>query len=136
VPSSAAKSGLMARVRRRDTKPELELRRILHARGLRFRIDRAVLADRRRRADVVFGPAKVAVFVDGCFWHGCAQHATWPKANEAYWREKIETNRLRDRDTDERLRALGWEVVRIWEHEDSAVAADRLEKIVRNRRGH
>jgi DNA mismatch endonuclease (patch repair protein) len=136
VSSSPTKSDLMARVGRRDTKPELELRRILHARGLRFRVDRAVLADRRRRADVVFGPAKVAVFIDGCFWHGCPQHATWPKANEAYWREKIETNRLRDRDTDERLRALGWEVVRIWEHEDPAVAADRLEKIVRDRRGH
>lgn len=126
----------MARVGRRDTKPELELRHILHARGLRFRVDRAVLADRRRRADVVFGPAKVAVFVNGCFWHGCPQHATWPKANEDYWREKIETNRLRDRDTDERLGALGWEVVRVWEHEDPVVAADRLEKIVRNRRGH
>lgn len=126
----------MARIGRRDTKPELELRRILHARGLRFRVDRAVLADRRRRADVVFGPAKVAVFVDGCFWHGCPQHATWPKANEEYWREKIETNRLRDRDTDDRLRALGWEVVRIWEHEDPGMAADRLEKIVRDRRGH
>jgi DNA mismatch endonuclease (patch repair protein) len=126
----------MALVGRRDTKPEIELRRILHARGLRFRVDRAVLPDRRRRADVVFGPAKVAVFVDGCFWHGCPQHATWPKANEEYWREKIETNRLRDRDTDDRLRALGWEVVRIWEHEDPGVAADRLEKIVRDRRGH
>lgn len=126
----------MARVGRRDTKPELELRRILHARGLRFRVDRAVLADRRRRADVVFGPTKVAAFVDGCFWHGCPQHATWPKANEEYWREKIETNQLRDRDTDDRLRTLGWEVVRIWEHEDPAMAADRLEKIVRDRRGH
>ncbi|MDP8907661.1 MAG: very short patch repair endonuclease [Chloroflexota bacterium] len=124
----------MSRVGRRDTKPEVELRRILHARGLRFRVDCAVLPDRRRRADVVFGPAKVAVFVDGCFWHGCPEHATWPKANEAYWREKIETNRLRDRDTDDRLTSLGWAVVRVWEHEDMSAAADRLEKIVRDRR--
>ena len=135
VASSSAASELMSRVGRRDTKPELELRRILHARGLRFRVDRAVLPDRRRRADIVFGPAKVAVFVDGCFWHGCPTHATWPKANEDYWKEKIETNRLRDRDTDERLRALGWEPVRVWEHEDAVTAADRLEKIVSNRRG-
>lgn len=126
----------MSRVGRRDTKPELELRRILHARGFRFRVDRAVLPDRRRRADIVFGPAKVAVFVDGCFWHGCPKHATWPKANEDYWREKIETNRLRDRDTNERLRALGWEPVRVWEHEDVITAADRLEKIVRDCRGN
>jgi len=125
----------MSRVGRRDTEPEVELRRILHARGLRFRVDRAVLPDRRRRADIVFGPAKVAVFVDGCFWHGCPEHATWPKANEDYWREKIETNRLRDSDTDERLRSLGWEVVRVWEHEDAIAVADRLERIVRDRRG-
>lgn len=124
----------MSRVGRRDTKPEIELRRDLHARGLRFRVDRALLPDRRRRADIVFGPAKVAVFVDGCFWHGCPQHATWPKANEAYWRDKIETNRLRDRDTDARLASLGWHVVRVWEHEDMHAAAERLEAIVRERR--
>lgn len=82
----------------------------------------------------MFGPARVAVYVDGCFWHGCPVHATWPRSNEAYWREKIYTNRLRDRDTDERLRAAGWEVVRVWEHEDMASAAERLEKIVRERR--
>jgi len=124
----------MARTRRRDTKPEIELRQALHAIGLRFRVDRAVLPDRRRRADIVFGPAKVAVFVDGCFWHGCPEHATWPKANDAYWREKIETDRQRDRDTDARLRAAGWQVVRVWEHEDVAEVAAKLEKIVRDRR--
>jgi DNA mismatch endonuclease, patch repair protein len=124
----------MARTRRRDTKPELELRRVLHARGLRFRVDRPVLADRRRRADIVFGPARVLVFVDGCFWHGCPKHATWPTENADFWREKIETNRLRDRDTDERLRREGWTVVRVWEHEEPAVAADHVERIVRARR--
>jgi DNA mismatch endonuclease (patch repair protein) len=124
----------MSRVGRRDTKPEVELRRILHGRGLRFRVDRAVLPDRRRRADIVFGPVKVAVFVDGCFWHGCPDHATWPKANDAYWREKIETNRLRDRDTDARLGSIGWQVVRVWEHEDMQVAADRIEAMLHDRR--
>jgi DNA mismatch endonuclease, patch repair protein len=125
----------MARTGRRDTKPEITLRRLLHDRGLRYRVDRAVLAGVRRRGDVVFGPTKVIVFVDGCFWHGCPDHATWPTHNAEFWREKIETNRLRDRDTDERLADAGWEVVRIWEHEDMPAAADRLEKIVRDRRG-
>jgi DNA mismatch endonuclease (patch repair protein) len=124
----------MARTGRRDTKPELLLRRLLHARGLRFRVDRAVLKDRRRRADIVFGPACVVVFVDGCFWHGCPEHATWPAANADYWREKIETNRARDRDTDRRLAASGWRVIRVWEHEDPVAAADLIEAAVRARR--
>jgi DNA mismatch endonuclease (patch repair protein) len=134
VPSSSGASDRMSRTGRRDTKPELELRRQLHARGLRFRIDRAVLTDRRRRADIVFGPARVVVFVDGCFWHGCPDHATWPAQNAEFWREKIETNRLRDRDTDQRLAHAGWKVVHVWEHEDPAAAADRIERVVRERR--
>ena len=124
----------MSRTGRRDTKPEVELRRLLHASGLRFRVDRPVLRDRRRRPDIVFGPAKVVVFVDGCFWHGCPEHATWPAANADYWRDKIETNRLRDRDTDARLEAEGWAVVRVWEHEPPVEAADRIEQLVRSRR--
>lgn len=126
----------MARTRRRDTKPELALRRKLFARGLRYRVDAPILGSVRRRPDIVFPRARVAVFVDGCFWHGCPDHATWPKANEAFWREKITTNKLRDRDTDQRLSDSGWLVVRVWEHEDADGAADRLEKIVRERRGH
>ena len=82
----------MARTGRRDTKPEIELRRLLHDRGLRYRVDRAVLPGARRRGDVVFGTTKVIVFVDGCFWHGCPDHATWPTHNAEFWREKIETN--------------------------------------------
>jgi DNA mismatch endonuclease (patch repair protein) len=124
----------MSRTARRDTKPELALRRLLHGRGLRFRVDRAVLADRRRRADIVFGPAKVAVYVDGCFWHGCPIHATWPKANAEFWREKIEANQARDRDTDKRMERAGWHVERVWEHELPQEAADRIEQIVRSRR--
>lgn len=124
----------MARTGRRDTKPEVALRRELHAAGLRFRIDRRVLDGVRRRPDLVFGPARVAVFVDGCFWHGCPTHATWPNANAEFWREKIETNRARDRDTDERFTQAGWHVERVWEHEDPAIAAERIGAVVRARR--
>jgi len=135
VTSSPAISERLSRTGRRDTKPELALRRLLHARGLRFRVDRPVLPDRRRRPDIVFGPSRVAVFVDGCFWHGCPEHATWPANNAAFWREKIETNRLRDRDTNERLEREGWMVIRVWEHENPVDAADLVERIVRERRG-
>ncbi|MHB1774325.1 MAG: very short patch repair endonuclease [Acidimicrobiales bacterium] len=125
----------MARTGSRDTKPELELRRILHGRGLRYRVDRPVLPNVRRRADLVFAGVRVVVMVDGCFWHGCPQHATWPAHNADFWQEKIETNRRRDRDTDRRLRDAGWQVVRVWEHEDLHEAADRIELLVRERRG-
>lgn len=108
VASSASIGARMARTRGRDTKPEIALRRELHRRGLRFRVDRAVLSDKRRRVDIVFGPARVAVFVDGCFWHGCPQHATQPRANADYWREKIAANTRRDRDSDDRLIEAGW----------------------------
>lgn len=82
----------------------------------------------------MFGPSKVAVFVDGCFWHGCPEHVTFPRTNAAYWREKIETNRLRDENTNERLVEIGWLPVRVWEHEDMAVAADRIARLVHERR--
>jgi len=82
----------------------------------------------------VFGPARVIVFIDGCFWHGCPEHATWPAHNAEFWREKIETNRLRDRDTDERLTDAGWKVVRVWEHEDPHEVAGQIWELVRKRR--
>lgn len=122
----------MRRTRGRDTAPELALRRELHRRGLRFYVHRTLIPERRaRRTDIVFPRARVAVFVDGCFWHGCPEHASWPRANATWWRSKIEANRVRDRDTDERLRQAGWSVVRIWEHERVAAAADRVEAAVR-----
>lgn len=108
--------------RRRDTSPELELRRALHAAGLRFRVDVPLPFDKRRRADVVFPRQKVAIFVDGCFWHRCPEHYTSPKANSAFWAEKAARNVERDRDTNQRLEALGWTVLRFWEHEDLAGA--------------
>jgi DNA mismatch endonuclease (patch repair protein) len=84
------------------------------------------LLGKRRRADVVFTRAKLAVFVDGCFWHGCPTHGTWPKNNAAWWRAKIEANQRRDRDTDRALRQAGWTVFRFWEHTDSKSAARRV----------
>jgi DNA mismatch endonuclease (patch repair protein) len=112
----------------------MALRRELHRRGLRFRVDRPVLADKRRRVDIVFGPTKVAVFVDGCFWHGCPAHATQPRANSSYWQDKIATNQRRDRDTDRQLEAAGWMVIRIWEHENLIDAASRIEDAIHRRR--
>jgi DNA mismatch endonuclease (patch repair protein) len=123
----------MKGTRRRDTAPEIALRSELHRLGLRFRVDRSPLPGGRRRADIVFGPARVAVYVHGCFWHGCPEHATWPKANAEWWREKIEANRRRDADTDARLHDAGWLALRVWEHEDPAPAAERIATVVAER---
>ena len=117
----------------RDTKPELALRSAVHARGLRYRVSAKPLAGVRRTADLVFPRAKVAVFLDGCFWHGCPEHHTVASANAKFWADKVEGNRKRDRDTDSRLAEAGWVSVRIWEHEDVAEAARRVEEIVRAR---
>ncbi|MCJ1696094.1 very short patch repair endonuclease [Rathayibacter caricis] len=112
--------------RSRDTKPELALRKILHSRGLRYRVDHAPIHGVRRRADVVFTRLRIAVFVDGCFWHGCPEHATVPKSNADYWVPKLQRNIERDRETDAVLMSQGWSVLRIWEHVPSAEAADRV----------
>src|SRR3954451_7897492 len=112
--------------RERAPATERAIRSLLHARGLRFRIHRRLLAGSRREVDVVFPGAKVAVFVDGCFWHSCPEHGTWPRNNAAFWRDKTEGNVRRDRDTDARLEAEGWTVVRVWEHEAPADAAARI----------
>jgi DNA mismatch endonuclease (patch repair protein) len=117
---------------RRDTPCELALRRAAHRLGLRFRVDRPIVGS-RRRADLVFARARIAVFVDGCFWHGCPVHGTWPKANAAWWRDKIRANMQRDRDTDAELVAAGWRVLRFWEHEDAALAAAKIARIIRQR---
>jgi DNA mismatch endonuclease (patch repair protein) len=121
----------MKAVRRRDTPPELAIRSALHRRGLRFRVDRAPVEGIRRRADIVFVTARVAVFVDGCFWHGCPTHGSWPKANGDWWRRKILANQQRDADTNRKLERGGWLVVRVWEHEDPEAAAERIERMVR-----
>ena len=124
----------MSRQVSRDTGIERTLRSVLHARGLRFRVHRRPILGLRREVDLVFPSARVAVFVDGCFWHGCPEHATWPRSNPEFWQSKIEGNRSRDRDTESRLEAEGWAVCRIWEHEDVGEAADRVARVVAERR--
>lgn len=124
----------MSRQRTRDTGAELDLRRALHARGLRYRVDSVLPGLPRRRADLTFSSSRLVVFVDGCFWHGCPEHKTAPKRNAAWWATKLERNVERDRETDFHLAELGWRVVRIWEHEDPECAADRVEAAVRS--GH
>lgn len=120
--------------KRRDTSPELAIRRTLHARGLRYRVDFAPVPGLRRRADIVFTRAHVAVFIDGCFWHGCPIHGTSPKRNGDYWGPKLAANVERDRDTDQQLEAAGWQVLRFWEHEGPEVTASRIESAVRSSR--
>ena len=132
--SSPDVSRRMRRVRQKNTVAEMALRKALYARGLRYRVQVPVLEKPRRVADIVFLGPRVAVFVDGCFWHGCPDHATWPRSNADFWRAKIAANQKRDTDTNERLRRLGWEVVRVWAHEDPGDAAIRIEGVVRSRR--
>ncbi|WP_210241627.1 very short patch repair endonuclease [Mesorhizobium sp. B1-1-9] len=119
----------MAATPGRDNPRERALRSALHRSGLRFRLHRPLLTNSRRTVDIVFPRARTAVFLDGCFWHGCPTHGTWPKNNAAWWREKIEANIARDRDTDRRLEEQGWTVLRIWEHEPVEVAATRIKRV-------
>lgn len=131
--SSAEVRRRMEGQRRRDTKPEVELRSRLWAIGLRYRVDHKVLPGLRRRADIAFLGPRVAVFVDGCFWHRCPEHGTTPRANREWWEQKLGRNVERDRDTDERLAAAGWLVVRVWEHHAVDEAVVRIEHAVRAR---
>ncbi|WP_123313044.1 DNA mismatch endonuclease Vsr [Curtobacterium sp. JUb34] len=117
----------MARLGRRDTAPELAVRRELHRRGRRFFVDRRVSARCRARPDLVFPRAKVAVFIDGCFWHYCEEHAHLPKANADLWRRKLLANRQRDAQNEALLVAEGWRVIRAWEHDEVSRSADRVE---------
>lgn len=123
----------LRRQKTRDTAPEVALRRALHALGLRYRVDMRALPDLRRRPDVVFTARRVAVFVDGCFWHRCPVHAIPPKNNATWWAEKLQRTVDRDRDTNKRLDAAGWAVVRVWEHEDPHAAARRVAAVVLTR---
>ena len=120
----------MAKVRQKGTGAEMALRRELYRRGLRYRVDFEVLRQPRRVADIAFPGLMIAVFVDGCFWHGCPEHATWPKQNAAFWLQKIEANRHRDTETNDRLRSMGWTVLRFWEHEPAPSAADTIANLV------
>lgn len=124
----------MQRQRRTDTRPELALRRRVFAMGLRYRVDALVLPGSRRRADIVFAPAQVAVYLDGCFWHSCPVHGTQPKANAEWWATKLSRNTQRDRETDRLLADAGWVTVHVWEHEDPEEAASRVRDVVSGRR--
>ena len=115
-----------------DTKPEMALRRLLHRRGMRYRVHHPVPGT-RRRMDLAFLGPKVAVFVDGCFWHACPEHGTAPANNAGWWADKLAANVARDADTDRRLAEAGWAAVRIWEHVDPVEAADRVQAAVRSR---
>jgi DNA mismatch endonuclease (patch repair protein) len=135
-PSSAGRSANMKANRRADTKPELALRRALHGRGYRYRKDYRLdlAAGVRVRPDIVFTARKVAVFVDGCFWHCCPEHGSQPASNTWYWEPKLRRNVDRDRAADAALGQAGWTVVRFWEHEsiEAAVAA-MVEVLARGR---
>lgn len=134
VSSSERASRRMKNTPTRDTPAELAIRKLLHAQGLRYRVDTRADPALRRRADIVFTRARVAVFVDGCFWHSCPDHGSAPKANAGWWQEKLRTNVERDRDTDRRLTSAGWTVVRVWEHEDPCAAAATIVEAVSARR--
>jgi DNA mismatch endonuclease, patch repair protein len=124
VPAASSAQALrrMQTTRQRDTAPELALRAELHRSGLRYRVD-CRLDGMRGRADIVFLGPRVVVYVDGCFWHGCPQHATAPKENRRWWATKLAANRRRDAETDDWLRRAGWTILRFWEHEKPSVAA-------------
>lgn len=135
--SSEAARARLQRQAQRNTKPEIALRRSLHRSGLRYLVDAPLpLTGVRRRADLLFRGSKVAVFVDGCYWHACPIHATKPRQNADWWSAKFAANVARDRDTDRRMAEVGWAVVRVWEHEDPHDAAEHVRSVVRGRTDH
>ena len=130
--SSEIVSRRMSRAKRRETAPEVALRRVLHSRGLRYRVAYPIPGQRRRTIDVAFTRRRLAVFIDGCFWHGCPDHGTAPKQNSSWWQTKLKANQARDRDTDAVLESMGWQVLRIWEHEAPEGAADTIQRLLRD----
>lgn len=122
-----AVSRRMSTLARRDTRPEVALRRALHRRGLRFRVQVKVPGNRRRTIDIAFTRARLAVYVDGCFWHGCPEHHSLPRTNSTWWTWKVELNRTRDADTNRELEDAGWTVLRFWEHVEPEEAAAAIE---------
>lgn len=117
--------------RSRDTKPELALRSAVHALGLRFRVADKPLPNLRRTADMVFKSSRVAVFLDGCYWHGCPQHYVPSRTSIDYWGAKISRNKERDAETNRLLTESGWRVIRVWEHESPTDAARRVYSLLK-----
>ena len=115
----------MSRVRQRGTDLERRLRSALRARGLRYRANIRLPGT----PDIAIAEGKIAVFVDGCFWHGCPQHGTMPKSNRTFWRQKILRNRERDGEVDKALRGLGWKAIRVWEHDIKTSVANVVDKL-------
>lgn len=130
----ASRSENMRAIRRRNTTPELQIRSLPHQVGLRYRVDYRVGTGRSApRPDIAFTRAKVAVFIDGCFWHRCPEHSTMPKTNRKFWAAKLQRNVERDRGTNRALDATGWTVIRNWEHVPAHAAADRVMRAVARR---
>lgn len=121
--------------RGRDTTPELALRSELHGAGLRFRVSRRPIPGLARTADVLFTRQRVAIFIDGCFWHGCPEHGTQPRTHPEYWGPKLQRNQERDRETDQRLADAGWKTLRVWEHEPTTAAVERVLTVLERRSG-
>ncbi|MFI7360885.1 very short patch repair endonuclease [Streptomyces sp. NPDC050149] len=129
-PSSPGVSARMSRQASRDTAPEVAVRKLLHASGYRYRLNERVPHMSRRTIDIAFTRAKVAVFLDGCFWHGCPDHATQPKSNAEWWRQKLDRNMARDAETTTHLVGQGWTVLRFWEHQPPTQVAERVAEVV------
>ena len=129
--SSPEISRRMSALRRRDNGPETAVRQRLHAMGLRYRVAWPVPGQRRRTIDIAFTRAHVAVYIDGCFWHGCPLHGTIPRSNSAWWENKLKANRARDASVNEQLHELGWTVLRFWEHEAPDAVAEHVYAVVR-----
>ena len=135
APSSPQAGARLARQRRTGTAPEMALRRAVHRMGLRYAVDAPLpLPGTRRRADLLFVGPKIAVFVDGCYWHGCPTHGSRPKSNADWWADKLASNARRDADTDRRLSDAGWLALRFWEHTDPGAAAVAVHDAVSARR--
>jgi DNA mismatch endonuclease (patch repair protein) len=128
VPTTALASAIMRANPSRNTGPERRLRQALHARGLRYRVNYSIRVDGGRpiSVDIAFTGAKLAVFVDGCFWHSCPEHGSVPKTNRHYWPSKFRRNVERDEETTRRLRLAGWNVARFWEHQDRSEVVSRI----------
>lgn len=131
--SPAARKAIQGN-RSRDTKPELAVRRLIHAAGLRYKVNARPERDLRRTADILFTRQRIAVFIDGCYWHGCGQHARVPsKANADYWSKKLARNVERDADTTVKLQRAGWQVLRYWEHDAPQAVAESIVNVIRDR---
>ena len=124
--SDVIRSRIMRSNRGTGTRPEIAVRGILHARGFRYKVNARPVEHIRRTADILFTKQKLAIFIDGCFWHRCPDHGSQPKTNADYWAAKLERNVQRDKDTSARLTDAGWSVLRFWEHEDPVTVSQKI----------